>query len=88
MCVDRSMLFQWQLFAVVLPAIVGSGMFQIATFTDLYFASFIPGATASISCEQLKLFTMVLYRKQEKQVFQYFEFSFFLSNFFSPPVSP
>ncbi|XP_057834279.2 uncharacterized protein LOC131044844 isoform X3 [Cryptomeria japonica] len=42
-----------ELFAVVLPAIVGSGMFQIATFTDLYFASFIPGATASISYANL-----------------------------------
>lgn len=40
-------------FAVMLPATVGSGMLQIATFTDLYFASFIPGAAASISYANL-----------------------------------
>eukprot|EP00959_Pyramimonas_sp_CCMP1952_P208746 4366345-Pyramimonas_sp.AAC.1 len=28
------------------PAVVGSGMLQIATYIDLYFASFIPGAAA------------------------------------------
>lgn len=40
-------------FSVMLPAMVGSGMLQIATFTDLYFASFIPGAAASISYANL-----------------------------------
>jgi putative peptidoglycan lipid II flippase len=34
--------------AVMMPAAVGSGMLQIATFTDLYFASFIPGAAAAL----------------------------------------
>ncbi|KAH9313124.1 hypothetical protein KI387_028159, partial [Taxus chinensis] len=42
-----------ELFAVILPAIIGSGMLQIATFTDLYFASFIPSAAASISYANL-----------------------------------
>lgn len=32
-----------QIFKVLFPAVVGSGMLQIATYVDLYFASFIPG---------------------------------------------
>eukprot|EP01018_Ginkgo_biloba_P025226 Gb_04043 [translate_table: standard] len=42
-----------EFFTVMLPAMVGSGMLQIATFTDLYFASFISGAAASISYANL-----------------------------------
>lgn len=38
---------------VLLPAIVGSGMLQFATFTDLYFASFIPGAAAGLGYANL-----------------------------------
>ncbi len=36
---------------MMMPAAVGSGMLQIATFTDLYFASFIPGAAAALGCK-------------------------------------
>ncbi|XP_068645758.1 uncharacterized protein [Aristolochia californica] len=35
-----------ELFALVFPAILTSGLAQIASFTDLYFASYIPRATA------------------------------------------
>jgi putative peptidoglycan lipid II flippase len=40
-----------EVMAVMMPAAVGSGMLQIATFTDLYFASFIPGAAAALGCK-------------------------------------
>ncbi|KAG6545069.1 hypothetical protein Mapa_013765 [Marchantia paleacea] len=40
-----------EVFSVLLPAAVSSGLLQIATFTDLYFASFIPGAAAGLNCE-------------------------------------
>lgn len=44
-------LFSSQLFSLMLPATISSGMAQIASFTDLYFASFIPGAAAALSCK-------------------------------------
>lgn len=34
----------YEVMAVMVPAALNSGMTQLATFTDLYFASFIPGA--------------------------------------------
>ncbi|OVA20809.1 Flagellin assembly [Macleaya cordata] len=40
-------------FELMLPAILISGMAQIASFTDLYFASFIPGAAAGLSYAHL-----------------------------------
>ncbi|CAM6058651.1 unnamed protein product [Sphagnum tenellum] len=42
-----------EVMAVMMPAAVGSGMLQIATFTDLYFASFIPGAAAALGYANL-----------------------------------
>eukprot|EP00250_Pteridium_aquilinum_P008161 c17725_g1_i2 orf=134-1414(+) len=38
---------------VLLPAIMGSAMLQLATLTDLYFASFIPGAAAGLGYANL-----------------------------------
>ncbi|CAI5936455.1 unnamed protein product, partial [Closterium sp. NIES-64] len=37
-----------EVFGVLIPATVASGMLQIATFTDLYFASFLPGTAAAL----------------------------------------
>ncbi|RVW78597.1 putative lipid II flippase MurJ [Vitis vinifera] len=37
-------------FSLMLPATISSGLTQIASFTDFYFASLIPGAAAGISC--------------------------------------
>ncbi|KAL3698428.1 hypothetical protein R1sor_012504 [Riccia sorocarpa] len=42
-----------EVFSVLLPATVASGLLQIATFTDLYFASFIPGAAALLGYANL-----------------------------------
>ncbi|BBN03522.1 putative peptidoglycan lipid II flippase [Marchantia polymorpha subsp. ruderalis] len=42
-----------EVFSVLLPAAVSSGLLQIATFTDLYFASFIPGAAAGLNYANL-----------------------------------
>ncbi|XP_058093703.1 uncharacterized protein LOC131239838 isoform X2 [Magnolia sinica] len=42
-----------KLFALMLPATLSSGLAQISSFTDLYFASFIPGAAASLSYASL-----------------------------------
>ena len=39
--------------AVLAPAVVASGMLQIATYTDLYFASFLPHAAASLGYANL-----------------------------------
>ncbi|KAK3258579.1 hypothetical protein CYMTET_32381 [Cymbomonas tetramitiformis] len=39
--------------AVLLPATLASGMLQIATYTDLYFASFMPGAAAAMGYANL-----------------------------------
>eukprot|EP00850_Spirogloea_muscicola_P016682 SM000137S00460 [mRNA] locus=s137:206991:212913:+ [translate_table: standard] len=38
---------------VMIPASVASGMFQFATYTDLYFASFIPGSAAALNYANL-----------------------------------
>ncbi|XP_057791639.1 uncharacterized protein LOC131008678 isoform X2 [Salvia miltiorrhiza] len=38
-----------QFFSLLLPATVSSGLAQIASFTDLFFASLIPGAAVSLS---------------------------------------
>ncbi|KAJ9683357.1 hypothetical protein PVL29_019087 [Vitis rotundifolia] len=38
-----------EFFSLMLPATISSGLTQIASFTDLYFASLIPGAAAGIS---------------------------------------
>lgn len=54
-------LFSSQLFSLMLPATISSGMAQIASFTDLYFASFIPGAAAALSCKWLKYFYLLDY---------------------------
>eukprot|EP00249_Psilotum_nudum_P011461 c23190_g1_i2 orf=258-2162(-) len=43
--------------AIMVPAIARSGMLQIATFTDLYFASFIPGAAAGLGYANLLAMT-------------------------------
>ena len=40
-----------QIAMVLFPAILGSSMLQLATLTDLYFASFIPEAAAGLGCE-------------------------------------
>ncbi|KAG6410207.1 hypothetical protein SASPL_128260 [Salvia splendens] len=40
----------YQFFSLLLPATVSSGLAQIASFTDLFFASLIPGAAAGLSC--------------------------------------
>ncbi|XP_077229365.1 uncharacterized protein LOC143862240 isoform X2 [Tasmannia lanceolata] len=42
-----------KLFMLMLPATLSSGLAQIASFTDLYFASFIPGAAAGLSYARL-----------------------------------
>ncbi|CAK9236513.1 unnamed protein product [Sphagnum tenellum] len=42
-----------EVMAMMMPAAVGSGMLQIATFTDLYFASFLPGAAAALGYANL-----------------------------------
>ncbi|GJP74609.1 hypothetical protein CLOP_g5168 [Closterium sp. NIES-67] len=42
-----------EIFAVLLPATVASGMLQIATFTDLFFASFLPGTAAALGYANL-----------------------------------
>ncbi|XP_042001463.1 probable lipid II flippase MurJ isoform X3 [Salvia splendens] len=39
----------YQFFSLLLPATVSSGLAQIASFTDLFFASLIPGAAAGLS---------------------------------------
>ncbi|WKA04333.1 hypothetical protein VitviT2T_022382 [Vitis vinifera] len=38
-----------EFFSLMLPATISSGLTQIASFTDFYFASLIPGAAAGIS---------------------------------------
>lgn len=38
---------------VMVPASIGSGMLQIATYTDLYFASFLPTAAAALGYANL-----------------------------------
>lgn len=40
-----------EVLAVMVPGAIASGMLQIATYTDLHFASFIPGAAAALGCE-------------------------------------
>ncbi|KAK9807750.1 hypothetical protein WJX72_008007 [[Myrmecia] bisecta] len=45
---DHSMEGVREVVAVLVPAIASSGMLQIAVLTDLYFASFIPGAAAGL----------------------------------------
>ncbi|KAF9612647.1 hypothetical protein IFM89_003089 [Coptis chinensis] len=55
----KSILFSWlnilkdndvrEFFTLILPATFISGMAQISSFTDLYFASFIPSAAAGLS---------------------------------------
>ncbi|CAI5491837.1 unnamed protein product, partial [Closterium sp. Naga37s-1] len=42
-----------EVFGVLIPATVASGMLQIATFTDLYFASFLPGTAAALGYANL-----------------------------------
>ncbi|XP_010248650.1 PREDICTED: uncharacterized protein LOC104591501 isoform X2 [Nelumbo nucifera] len=42
-----------EFFMLMLPAILSSSLAQIASFTDLYFASFIPGAAAGLSYAHL-----------------------------------
>lgn len=42
-----------EVLAVLAPAVVASGMLQIATYTDLYFASFLPHAAASLGYANL-----------------------------------
>ncbi|KAG9446731.1 hypothetical protein H6P81_012859 [Aristolochia fimbriata] len=42
-----------ELFALVFPAVLTSGLAQVASFTDLYFASYVPHATAGISYARL-----------------------------------
>eukprot|EP00240_Pyramimonas_obovata_P003137 CAMPEP_0118925418 /NCGR_PEP_ID=MMETSP1169-20130426/3310_1 /TAXON_ID=36882 /ORGANISM="Pyramimonas obovata, Strain CCMP722" /LENGTH=652 /DNA_ID=CAMNT_0006866713 /DNA_START=178 /DNA_END=2136 /DNA_ORIENTATION=- len=42
-----------QVLRVMFPAVVGSGMLQIATYIDLYFASFLPGAAAGLGYANL-----------------------------------
>lgn len=42
-----------KLFALMLPATLNSGLVQIASLTDLYFSSFIPGAAAGLSYAHL-----------------------------------
>ncbi|KAL3696942.1 hypothetical protein R1sor_011018 [Riccia sorocarpa] len=42
-----------EVFSVLLPATVASGLLQIATFADLYLASFIPGAAAGLGYANL-----------------------------------
>eukprot|EP00899_Mesostigma_viride_P003220 jgi/Mesvir1/1289/Mv03757-RA.1 len=42
-----------EVMAIMLPATVASGMMQIATYTDLYFASFIPNAAAGLGYANL-----------------------------------
>ncbi|KAJ7535240.1 hypothetical protein O6H91_12G024200 [Diphasiastrum complanatum] len=42
-----------EVFAVMIPAVFASSMLQIATYTDLYFASYIPGAAACLGYANL-----------------------------------
>ncbi|GBG86476.1 hypothetical protein CBR_g41471 [Chara braunii] len=51
---------------VVVPAAVGSGLLQIATYTDLYFASFLPNAASALGSEQeAKDATLLKERREE-----------------------
>lgn len=43
----------YEVLAVMVPAALNSGLTQVATFTDLYFASFIPGAAAALGFANL-----------------------------------
>lgn len=43
----------YEVLAVMVPAALNSGLTQVATFTDLYFASFIPGAAAALGYANL-----------------------------------
>jgi len=42
-----------QIFRLLVPATVSSGMLQLATYTDMFFASFIPGAAACMGYANL-----------------------------------
>ncbi|GAQ85148.1 integral membrane protein MviN [Klebsormidium nitens] len=42
-----------EVLAVMVPGAVASGMLQIATYTDLHFASFLPGAAAALGYANL-----------------------------------
>ncbi|CAA3014166.1 Hypothetical predicted protein [Olea europaea subsp. europaea] len=48
-----------EFFTLLIPAIISSGLAQIASFTDLCFASFIPGAAASLSYAYLMVMAPV-----------------------------
>lgn len=48
-------LYPLQLLSLLLPAILNSGLVQIASLTDLYFSSFVPGAAAGLSCKLLSV---------------------------------
>lgn len=43
----------YEVLAVMVPAALNSGMTQVATFTDLHFASYIPGAAAALGYANL-----------------------------------
>ena len=43
----------YEVLAVMVPAALNSGLTQVATFTDLFFASFIPGAAAALGYANL-----------------------------------
>lgn len=43
----------FEVLRVMIPAALNSGLTQVATFTDLYFASFIPGAAAALGYANL-----------------------------------
>ncbi|KAL2523294.1 putative lipid II flippase MurJ [Forsythia ovata] len=48
-----------EFFSLLLPATISSGLAQIASFTDLCFASFIPGAAAGLSYAYLMVMAPV-----------------------------
>ncbi|HIK45490.1 MAG TPA: murein biosynthesis integral membrane protein MurJ, partial [Leptolyngbyaceae cyanobacterium M65_K2018_010] len=50
---DRSVPGVREVFRVLVPATLSSGMLQINLFTDLFFASFIPGTAAALSYANL-----------------------------------
>ena len=43
----------FEVMAVMIPAALNSGLMQVATFTDLHFASYIPGAAAALGYANL-----------------------------------
>ena len=42
-----------QLFSVLIPSTLASGMLQVATYTDMYFASFLPSDAAALGYANL-----------------------------------